>query len=546
MNSTNLTIKKKAVIYCRVSTKEQVEEGNSLTTQERICKEYAISNGYEVVVTYREQGESAKTADRTELQKLLLYCSNKKNGIRVVIIYKLDRLSRNTDDYSQLRLMLKRYGVEIKSTSEHFENTPVGRFMENTLANISQFDNDIRAERCSGGMKEAIREGRYVWKAPIGYDNVKLLGKATIAKNEVYAPLVLRAFELVASNTCSVEEVYRVMTKEGLTRNGKPLVNSYFREMLTNELYAGWVNKFGERHKGLFEPIVSEALFAQVQRVIKYKGKLHAPHITDHPDFPLRRFIVNENNLKLTGSWCSGRKQKYPYYRFGRSGGANYNRDEFEKAFMEYMDSYAIDKDHYQKLIRFIEDELVAREQLEQKEAVTINEQIKSISNLQSALIKKNVDGVISDTILKQQLDSIEIELMNANARLSKFSYRKLNIAEAIRYLEQYFISPSKIWFKSKPDTKLALQRFQFPLGCTFFNNTFETAKTRRFFNVKSALLHADSPRVDSSSNIGNNLESTNTPIQEHTEFDFSFWGDFCRDVSIVYDILKSEEQNPP
>lgn len=135
--------------------------------------------------------------------------------------------------------MLKRYGVEIKSTSEHFENTPVGRFMENTLANISQFDNDIRAERCSGGMKEAIREGRYVWKAPIGYDNVRVCGKATIAQNAIMSPLIYRAFEMVASNTCAVEEVYRVITKEGLTRKGKPLVNSYFREMLVNELYAG-------------------------------------------------------------------------------------------------------------------------------------------------------------------------------------------------------------------------------------------------------------------------------------------------------------------
>ena len=466
MNEIKST-KKGAVIYCRVSTKEQVEEGNSLATQERICKEYAVSNDFEIVETYREQGESAKTADRTELQKLLTYCSIKKNGIKIVIIYKLDRLSRNTDDYSQLRLMLKRYGVEIKSTSEHFENTPVGRFMENTLANISQFDNDIRAERCSGGMKEAIREGRYVWKAPIGYDNVRVCGRATIGKNLTMSPLVLRAFEMVASNTCSVEEAYRVMTKEGLTRNGKPLVNSYFRELLINELYSGWVNKFGERHKGLFEPIVSDELFAQVQRVLKYKGKLNAPHITDHPDFPLRRFIVNENNKKLTGSWSKGRTQKYPYYRFERSGGYNYNRDKFEKAFMGYMDSFSLDNEHYQKLTRFIKDELIAREQVEQRESENLQKHIQELNTRQTILIKKNVDGVISDAILKQQLDSIDMELTNAHASLFKASDAKVDIDEAVAYLKPYFKAPSVVWLNSKPQTKLALLRFQFPLGCT-------------------------------------------------------------------------------
>ncbi len=207
MNETNLTNKKCAIIYVRVSTKEQVDEGNSLNTQQKICNDYALKNQYDVVSTFIEQGESAKTVDRTELQKLLKYCSDKRNRVTAVIIYKLDRLSRNTDDYSQLRLLLKRYGVEIKSTSEHFENTPVGRFMENTIANISQFDNDIRAERCAGGMREAMREGRYVWMAIIGYKNVKIGGKATITQDEKMAPIILRTFKLIASNEHSIEKI---------------------------------------------------------------------------------------------------------------------------------------------------------------------------------------------------------------------------------------------------------------------------------------------------------------------------------------------------
>src|SRR5205823_4866582 len=103
------------------------------------------------------------------------------------------------------------------------------------------------------------------------------------------------------------------------------------------------IDKFGESHKGLFEPIVSDALFAQVQRVLRFRGKLNTPHKTDHPDFPLRRFIVNEYGDKLSGSWCKGRRQKYPYYRFMRAGKYNYNRDKFEKSFIAFMNSYGID-----------------------------------------------------------------------------------------------------------------------------------------------------------------------------------------------------------
>ena len=137
---------KKAVIYCRVSSYEQVEEGNSLATQRRLCLEFAVKNGYEVSEEdiYIEKGESAKTIHRTELNKMLRYCSEKKNKITAVIFYKIDRLSRNTDDYSQLRLLFKKYEVNLISITEKFEDNAVGRFIENTMANVSQLDNDIR------------------------------------------------------------------------------------------------------------------------------------------------------------------------------------------------------------------------------------------------------------------------------------------------------------------------------------------------------------------------------------------------------------------
>ena len=277
MNANNANNLKRAVIYVRVSTKEQVDEGNSLSTQQKICLDYAKRHDYEVTEIFVEQGESAKTADRTELQRLLAFCADRKQAVKAVIIYKLDRLSRNTDDYSQLRLFLKRYGVEIKSTSEHFENNPVGRFMENTMANIAQFDNDIRSERCAGGMKEAMRDGRYVWMAPVGYRNIKIGGRSTIAQDDVMAPLIRETFELIASNIYPTEEIRQKMIKKGLAnKQGKPISKGYFYKMLTNQLFAGWIVKFGEQHRGTFIQIISDELFDQAQRVLRYKGRKHS------------------------------------------------------------------------------------------------------------------------------------------------------------------------------------------------------------------------------------------------------------------------------
>lgn len=487
---------KSCVLYCRVSTKEQVEEGNSLQTQERICREYALKNSFEVVKVFVEEGESAKTADRTELKKLLAYCSDKKNNISAIIVYKLDRLSRNTDDYSQLRILLRRYSVEIKSTSEHFEDTPVGRFMENTMANIAQFDNDVRAERCAGGMKEAVREGRYVWMAPVGYRNTTIAGKSTIIQSE-QAPLIKEVFETIAKGMHAVEDVRKDMNKRGLvSRVGKPIIRSQFYKMLKCKIYMGYIEKFGECHKGKFEPIVTEEIFEQVQRVLKGRGKKMSQYKKDHEDFPLRRFVMREDGMKLTGSWCQGRSKKYAFYRFSQKG-SNYNRDKFEEMFMAEMDKFRYDLEKIGRLKEILKAKFSKVTADEQKQPEKIRARINDLNSRQDALIQKNLAGVISDVVLKQQLDQIDRELCDNQALLSSVQDSEHNFDDLMKIAEEYLQNPSYVWKKANLDKKVKLQWFQFPLGLIFKNEIFGSAEVCSLFKAKEAFQPQMSRFVD-------------------------------------------------
>lgn len=493
MHEASNTMKKKAVIYCRVSTVEQAEEGNSLTTQEKMCREYALREGYEVVDVFIERGESAKTADRPKLKAMLEFCAQKKNGVIAVIVYKIDRLSRNTDDYSQLRLMLRRYGVSIRSTSEQIEDTPLGRFMENTMANIAQFDNDIRAERCAGGMREAVREGRYVWGAPVGYENVRVAEKATIAPSQM-APLVRHAFEIVAAATHPTDEVWRMVCKEGLLKkNGKPVSRNYFYEMLRNELYMGWVEKFGERHKGAFEPVVSEELFVQVQRVLKNKGHKVAQYRTDNPEFPLRRFVLNPMGLKLTGSIAKG---KYPYYRFNGVTG-NYERDELERRFTYHMDSYAFEPSQIKKLKALVEEKFHRATEGERKEAKAQEARLRELSAQQTAIVQKNLKGVLSDGVVQKELVRIDKEETAIRAFLALQEADTGSPEEAVAFAERYLEQPSAIWKEAGISTKIKLQWFQFPSGTTFDGEIFGTPEICSVFKAKELILSPLSSGVD-------------------------------------------------
>ncbi len=94
-----------AVIYVRVSTKEQTEN-LSLSTQLKACEEY-VRQGVEVLARFREEGESAKTIDRTELQKLLQFCRNNKGAVQFVVVFNLTRFARDKYDHFALRAHLK-------------------------------------------------------------------------------------------------------------------------------------------------------------------------------------------------------------------------------------------------------------------------------------------------------------------------------------------------------------------------------------------------------------------------------------------------------
>ena len=494
--STQQGENKRAVIYVRVSTKEQADEGNSLVTQEKICREYSRKNGVEVIKVFVERGESAKTANRTELTKMVIFCSDKKNKITRVIVYKIDRLSRKTHDFYTLEALFGKYGARIESATEHIEDSPVGKLMKTMLTGISEFDNDVRTERVTDGMVDAVREGRYVWGAPVGYTNKKAFyqGKPTI-KQSKKALLVKETFELIATNLYPTDEAWRIMVMRGLTtaRSDKPVSRQYFHEMLRNRLYMGLVKKFGEEHWGKFKPIISKELFEEVQRVLNYKGHKVGPYRTDNPDFPLRRFVVSPEGLKLTGSFAKG---KYPYYRFGQKG-SNYERDTIDDKFANFMDSYAFNKSQVDKLKRFVKSEFSKATKEEEDTKSSLERRIKELEGEEDVLVQKNLKGTISDEILTKQLARIREETADIHIKLLTLNNSDVSPEEAIAFAEGYLRSPSSVWEDADIDVQIELQSFQFPSGVVFDGQIFGTNEICSVFKAKELISVPMSTDVD-------------------------------------------------
>jgi DNA invertase Pin-like site-specific DNA recombinase len=244
-----------AVIYVRVSTKEQTEN-LSLPTQLRACEEYCRRQGYEILERFHEEGESAKTTDRSELQHLLKYCRTRKGKVHFVVVYNLTRFAREKYDHFALRAHLKSLGISLRSATEPIDDTSTGKLMEGVLASFAQFDNDVRSDRTRAGMRAALELGRWTFPAPIGYLNApKWSGKSLVPDPE-RAPLIARAFEELATGRFTKQEVIARMTEAGLrTRRGLVLSPQSFGQMVRNSIYVGRVESpdYGVSTRGDFE-----------------------------------------------------------------------------------------------------------------------------------------------------------------------------------------------------------------------------------------------------------------------------------------------------
>lgn len=264
----------KAVIYVRVSTREQAEEGYSLAAQQAACSRYVADKGWDLAETYTDRGESARTADRPQFQ-LMLNRIREDGSVKYLVVHKLDRLARNVKDYATVREMLEKAGVQLVSVTEGLEATASGKMVEGMLAVVAEWYSNNLSHEIRKGQDQKLREGGWPTIAPIGYRNVRLdtgagshRGRATIVPDE-QAPLVRRAFELYATGQWSLTRLARELRTRGLrNRRGGPMTRSGLCDTLKNVAYIGKVPWKGLVHDGAHKPIVSNEVFQQVQEFL--------------------------------------------------------------------------------------------------------------------------------------------------------------------------------------------------------------------------------------------------------------------------------------
>ncbi|MED1743199.1 recombinase family protein [Brevibacillus borstelensis] len=298
---------KTVAIYARVSTEEQAEEGYSIQAQLDTLRQYAKQNRYIVSKEYKDEGISGKSIqNRPQLQQLL---RDAKQGLfQEVIVWKINRISRNQLDLLTIVDELQKHGVSFRSYTENFETeTPMGRFALQMMGSVAELERNTIVDNVKMGMKQRARQGKWNGGKVLGYESVEV-EDSTFRKRketrlvivEAEAALVRMIFEKYASGK-GIKAIANELNHLGYkTKWGKPFSVVAVKDILNNPLYVGKIrfnkqeNWTVKRRKGTnaspiladgeHEPIITEELWNTVQAL--YKSKSEKPAQVFHGCFP--------------------------------------------------------------------------------------------------------------------------------------------------------------------------------------------------------------------------------------------------------------------
>jgi site-specific DNA recombinase len=401
----------KVALYPRVSTEEQSKEGYSLAAQLEKMEAFCFSQGWTIYDTYIEEGRSAKDMERPQLQRLL----SSLNMFDVVLVYKLDRLSRNVSDINYLLNYFEQNKVAFKSVTEPYDTTTAqGKLLINIFASLAQFEREQLAERTYMGMARKHEEGkRNGGRAPFGYE-LDQDGKLVI--NEDESKWVKWMFD--SFHTKGKKVITEQLNKNGVrTRTGAFWNTSSVDYVVTNPVYYGalrwnYRTKQGNRTyeeivvEGDHPAIVTKEVYDEIKKV--RKGRVNTGW-KSRTFYPFSSILYCHRCGK---SMYGGKRKKADGsdYRFYKCSG----RFEYKICDMPVIAEDTIEQVFLESL-NYIEVETDIPEQ-DTLDIEAIKKELKRIENRKANWKELFVDGDLTKKEYKEKMED-EIEKENVLLR---------------------------------------------------------------------------------------------------------------------------------
>jgi len=308
---------KRCAVYCRVSSDERLDQSfNSIDAQREAGQAFIKSQSHEGWIAladdYEDGGYSGGNMDRPALRRLMADIEAGK--VDIVVVYKIDRLSRSLADFAQMVDVFDRHRVSFSAVTQQINSaTSMGRLILNVLLSFAQFEREVTGERIRD--KIAASKAKGMWMGgplPLGYD----VDNRLLVINEAEAALVRRIFDdFVTMRSATL--MVKAYGAEGLvTKGGKPFTKQTIYKMLHNRMYLGEIVHKGQSFPGQQQAIVTQAQWDAVHALIatdaterrrETSGRLREPVL-------LRGLLFTPDGERLVPSYTVKKGKTYRYY----------------------------------------------------------------------------------------------------------------------------------------------------------------------------------------------------------------------------------------
>lgn len=401
---------KQAVIYIRVSTEEQAKHGHSIEAQKKHCNDYALKMGFVIAKIFVDEGLSAKNLNRPEVKQMLMYCDSVKNKVDAIIVWKLDRLSRdNTDYHAVLKPLCFKNNISILSATESNDSSIQGELMRNIGINFAEYERKLIGLRTEVGMKAKADKGQFPAKAPLGYKNVEGEGgNRTIVVDDRNAFFIKKAFNLYLTGEYSFRKLGKVLGAEGFVdKHGKSYPPRKFEHILKNIFYTGQFMWDKVTYQGNHMPLITKDVFYAVQSRFDNSLKARKHDI----QFPYTNLIkCAKCGCYLTAELHRGRQGKgeYIYYHCtGTRGGkckSKYVRQEvIDKTFENLIENLYLPDELVETITKKMKEYHIRKSEYQNNSIDAVQNQINVLKNRLDNLLIQNLDGKISDELWQEK-----------------------------------------------------------------------------------------------------------------------------------------------
>lgn len=506
---------KVADLYIRVSTDEQADKGYSQRSQEEVLTRYCSLKDIRIRNVIFED-HSAKSFNRPEWQKLLIILKKKRGQADLVLFTKWDRFSRNAGDAYQMINTLAVLGVEPQAIEQPLDITiPENKLMLAIYLAQPEVENDRRALNTFFGMRRARKEGRWMGKALIGYENkIDERGNKYISPKEPNASIMKWVFEQLATGNYFIDQIWREARIKGLEMERKN-----FWKVIRNPVYCGKIAipKYKDEDAylvpGQHEALISEGLFNQVIDVLDGRRKKSAIKIRSIEELPLRGFLIClKCGRMLSGSASKGKTRYVHYYHCNSKCGVRFNAKHTNDKFTEMLKEYSLNpavRELYKVLIMQTYETAVGQGRNEigvyKKQLEDYHEKISKARDL---LLKGDLDAQDYKTIksdCERQVSILEGKLINLSGKSD-------GVGPLLDKALQNVSRLPELYQKADSEYKRQIVSSMFPEKLTFDGEQHRTLRINEAIRVFSSVKAVLEQKKDRKSSKNFGLRSKVTP----------------------------------